>query len=139
ITASVHFFSISHARNRSSSLTLVPNRRTSSAGFRSAGPLKTQTAKNFFPTSIPAQFSTLTSSMAPPYRRETDAFIFILSRGLDSTNRRFVLRRPDHFPNGVVFHHFSNRPFLFVMRFSKSDHPAVKRNPFILGGGPSGP
>src|SRR5205809_6064876 len=100
ITASVHFFSISHARNRSNSLTLVPNRRTSWAGFRSAGPVKTQTAKNFFPTSIPAQFSTLTSSMAPPYRREAAAFIFILSRGLDSTNLRSVRRRPDHFPNG---------------------------------------
>src|SRR5438128_11625402 len=28
--------------------------------------------------------------------------IFTLSHGLESTNRRFVLRRPDHVPNGVV-------------------------------------
>src|SRR2546428_4366558 len=130
MTASVHFFSISHARNRSSSLTLVPNRRTSSAGFRSAGPLKTQTAKNFFPTSIPAQFSTLTSSMAPPYRRETDAFIFILSRGLDSTNRRFVLRRPDHFPNGVVATIVNIRPFLFALVIFKKQPSSSQAQPF---------
>src|SRR2546422_4027686 len=29
--------------------------------------IRTQTAKNFFPTSIPAHFSTLTSRMAPPF------------------------------------------------------------------------
>src|SRR6059036_3723380 len=102
MTASVHPLSSSHVRSRSNSFTLVPNRRTSPTGFWFASPIRMQTAKNFFPTSIPAHFSTLTSSMAPPSRRETDAFMFTLSRGLDSTNRRFVLRRPDHFPNGVV-------------------------------------
>src|SRR5439155_10771745 len=95
------------------------------------------TAKNFFPTSIPAHFSTLTSSMAPPSRRETDAFMFTLSRGLDSTNRRFVLRRPDHFPNGVVSTIYKSAISLRKAIF-KGDHPAVKRNPFILGGGPQG-
>src|SRR5437867_6568850 len=82
MTASVHFFSISHARNRSSSFTLVPNRRTSTAGFRSTGPVKTQTAKNFFPTSIPAQFSTLTSSMVSPYEERPTLSYHFLSRGL---------------------------------------------------------
>src|SRR6266852_5260785 len=97
MTASVHFFSMSHASDRSSSFTLVPNRRTSSVGFRSTGPVKTHTAKNFFPTSIPAQFSTLTSSMVSPQRKRGRRLYVILLRGLVSTNRRFVLRRPGHF------------------------------------------
>ena len=63
ITASVHFVSTSHARNRSNSFTVVPNRGTSATGFRFAGPSKTHTAKHFLPTSIPAQFSTLTSML----------------------------------------------------------------------------
>src|SRR5947209_8615288 len=100
ITASVHPFSSSHVRNRSQFLDACaesPNLPDRLLGF--ASPIRTQTAKNLFPTSIPAHFSTFTSSMAPPYRRETDAFVFILSHGLESTNRRFVLRRPDHFLN----------------------------------------
>src|SRR5437867_8886428 len=101
MTASVHFFSISHARNRSSSFTLVPNRRTSATGFRSTGPVKTQTAKNFFPTSIPAQFSTFTSSIVPLLKRDRRR-IFILSHGLLAPIGGFVLRRPGHFPNGVA-------------------------------------
>src|SRR6058998_1267882 len=137
MTASVHPLSSSHVRSRSNSFTLVPNRRTSPTGFWFASPIRMQTAKNFFPTSIPAHFSTLTSSMAPPSRRETDAFMFTLSRGLDSTNRRFVLRRPDHFPNGVVSTIYKSAISLRKAIF-KGDHPAVKRNPFILGGGPQG-
>src|SRR6266852_2766434 len=76
--------------------------------------------------------------MAPPFRRETDASVFILSRGLKSTNRRFVLRRPDHFPNGVVstivsFGHFSSCPYCRAHVSTRAN-----ANPFILGGGPQG-
>src|SRR5262245_20744754 len=80
---------------------------------------KTHTAKNFFPTYITTQFSTLTSSMAPPSKRDRRLHI-ILSRGLDSTNRRFVLRRPDHFPNGVVSTIFQSATSLRTGDFQKA-------------------
>src|SRR5437867_587993 len=65
-------------------------------------------------------------------------FRFILSRGLKSTNRRFVLPRPDHFPNGVVstivsFGHFSSCPYCRAHVSARAN-----ANPFILGGGPQG-
>src|SRR5207244_6959680 len=100
MTASVHFFSVSHARNRSSSFTLVPNRRTSSAGFRSAGPVKTQTAKNFFSHIDSRTVFNFDFQHGFSFRRETDAFMsFCLADLLAPIG---VLRRPDYFPNGVV-------------------------------------
>src|SRR5437773_1988988 len=138
MTASVHFFSISHARNRSSSFTLVPNRRTSTAGFRSTGPVKTQTAKNFFPTSIPAQFSTLTSSMVSPYEERPTLSYHFVSRAV-STNRRFVLRRPDHFPNGVVATIDNIRPFLFALAIFKKQPSCSQAHPFHPRRWPAGP
>src|SRR5438093_9109584 len=92
MTTSLHPFSNSHARSASRSRTLLPNRRTSSAGFRLTGPIKTQTSINFFPTSIPAHRSTFTSSIALSLPRETDAFLSGLPLGLGS-NRRFVWRQ----------------------------------------------
>src|SRR5436309_8200841 len=138
MTASVHFFSMSHARNRSSSFTLVPNRRTSTAGFRSTGPVKTQTAKNFFPTSIPAQFSTLTSSMVSPYEERPTLSYHFVSRAV-STNRRFVLRRPDHFPNGVVATIDNIRPFLFALAIFKKQPSCSQAHPFHPRRWPAGP
>src|SRR5262249_6362497 len=79
---SVQAFSNNHARIASKSRTFVPNRRTSSAGFRWTGPIRMQTSKNFLPTSIPAHRSTLTSSMTLSLRREANAFLSVLPLGL---------------------------------------------------------
>ena len=76
ITASVHPVCCSHARSRSNSFTFVPNRRTSTDGFWLASPIITHTAKNFLPTSIPAQLSTFTSSMAFSFTKRAGALIF---------------------------------------------------------------
>src|SRR6266536_5159 len=134
ITASVQPLSSSHARNRSNSFTLVPNRRTSPTGFWFATPITTQTAKNFFPTSIPAHFSTLTSSMAPPFEeRPTPKFSLCLTGLKAPIGGSFYVGQAT-FLTGW-FPPLFKRPFLFVQRFSKSNHPAVKRNSFILGGG----
>src|SRR5438132_2012104 len=137
ITASVHPLSSSHVRNRSNSFTLVPNRRTSPTGFWFASPIKTQTAKNLFPTSIPAHFSTLTSSMASPFEeRPTPSSSFCLAGLIAPIGGSFVVGQTT-FLTGW-FPPFFNRPFLFVHPILRSNHPAVKRNSFILGGGPQG-
>ena len=47
----------SQSRNPSSSARIVPNFRISTRGSPSNGPTMTHTAKNFLPTSIPAQRS----------------------------------------------------------------------------------
>src|SRR5579862_2314102 len=48
----------SHSRRDSSSLVVVPYRRLSTRGSPSKGPVIMHTARNFFPTSIPAHRST---------------------------------------------------------------------------------
>src|SRR6266581_886041 len=65
-------------------------------------------------------------------------FRFILSRGLKSTNRRFVLRRPDHFPNGVVSTIVSFGHFLFVPLLSGTRIRLSKCQPFHPRGWPAG-
>src|SRR4030095_15730233 len=67
-----------------------------------AGQVEIHTAKNFFSNIDSRTVLDFDFQHGSSFRRETDALIFTLSRGLESTNRRFVLRRPDHFPNGVV-------------------------------------
>src|SRR5881396_1600204 len=138
MTASVHFFSISHARNRSSSFTLVPNRRTSTAGFRSTGPVKTQTAKNFFPTSIPAHLSTLTSSMAPPFEeRPTPSSSFCLAGLIAPIGGSFYVGQTT-FLTGW-FPPFFNRPFLFVHAIFKKEPSRGQAQLFHPRGWPAGP
>jgi hypothetical protein len=67
-----------------------------------AGQVEIHTAKNFFSNIDSRTVLDFDFQHGSSFRRETDALIFTLSRGLESTNRRFVLRRTDHFPHGVV-------------------------------------
>src|SRR5438034_4445985 len=131
MTTSVHPLSSSHVRSLSNSFTLVPNRRTSPTGFCFASPIRMQTAKNFFPTSIPAHFSTLTSSMAPPFEERPTPSSSLCLAGLKAPIGGSFYVGQATFLTGW-FPPLYKRPFLFVMRFSKSDHPPVKRNTFIL-------
>src|SRR5437868_10845482 len=95
----------------------------------------TQTANTFLPTWIPAHRSTLTSNMAAPLGREADAYLIKLPYWLESTNRRFVSRRQDHFV-GVGPPKFK-RPFPFADFISADVHPF--RPPFHRRGWPIGP
>jgi len=52
-------------------------RRTSATGFLFASPIRMQTAKNFFPISIPAHFSTLASSIS---KRDRNLGLHFVSR-----------------------------------------------------------
>src|SRR5437867_6421815 len=70
------------------------------AGFRLAGPIKTQTSIIFFPTSIPAHCSTFTSSIALSLRREADASLFSLPLGLCLLQSEVRLRQPATLHNG---------------------------------------
>src|SRR4030095_14494800 len=137
MTTSVQAFSNNHARIASKSRTFVPNRRTSSAGFRWTGPIRMQTSKNFLPTSIPAHRSTLTSSMTLSLRREANAFLSVLPLGLCCSNRRFVCVSQTTLPNGFFTKNYG-RPSLFVPQPCRLQTLLVKVQLFILGGGPKG-
>src|SRR5207247_3470212 len=96
---------------RSHSFTLVPNRRTSPTGFWFASPIRTQTAKNRFPTSIPAHFSTFTSSMAPPFEERPTPSSSICLAGLKAPiGGSFYVGQTTFLT--AWFPPFFNRPFL---------------------------
>src|SRR5579859_5124355 len=75
ITTWVTSSCFSQSRSRSSSVIIVPNRRVCFRASPCNGPVKTQTAKNSFPTSMPAHRSTAAQIM------------FALLGGLENSRR----------------------------------------------------
>src|SRR5438093_1525776 len=76
--------------------------------------------------------------MVSPYEERPTLSYHFDSRAV-STNRRFVLRRPDHFPNGVVATIDNIRPFLFALAIFKKQPSCSQAHPFHPRGWPAGP
>src|SRR5262249_32973867 len=136
IITSVHPFSNSHARHCCKSRTVVRNRRTSSVGLWWAGPISMQTSMYFFPTSIPAQRSSFTSSMASPSNRSRRLNNHFASRAWE-LHSEVRSRRPDQITQRGYRHHnytaISVRLFNVIRR-----NVAVKRAPFSSSEVPAG-
>src|SRR5437879_7049517 len=86
ITTSVTPSCFSQARNRSSSATVAPYLRRSARGSPVNGPTSTHTARNLFPTSMPAHRSTAAGIIVVslPRRRTVNVSIDIFFRGSTS-------------------------------------------------------
>jgi len=63
--------------------------------------------------------------------------VFNLSLGLLAPIGRFVLRRPDHFPNGVVATIDDIRPFLFALAIFKKPPTCRQAQTFHPRGWPA--